>query len=98
MASEESEFTQKPTFLQAGLPRQGPQRRSPEGADASAAGAPGAGPTTGGFTVGGARIRQSDKARQRYAWMYDDEDIWGADSVQCIPPVINGDDWRAPKV
>jgi hypothetical protein len=30
--------------------------------------------------------------------MYDDEDIWGADGVDCVPPVIDGDAWRAPRM
>jgi hypothetical protein len=64
---------------------------------ASAAGAPDAGPAADGFP-GGARTGRSHKERHRYAWLYDDDDIWGADRVDCVPPVIDGDDWRAPRV
>jgi hypothetical protein len=39
-----------------------------------------------------------DAQRQRYPWMYDDEDIWGADTGGFAPPVTSGDDWRAPRV
>ena len=51
---------------------------------------------TTGFPMGGAGAGQSERERRRYAWMYDDEDIWGADGVDCVPPVIYGDDWQGP--
>jgi len=71
---------------------------SPEAVDPSAAGAQDARPATGGITAGGARIRQPEKERRRYAWLYDDEDIWGTAGFGCVPAVIDGDDWRAPRV
>jgi uncharacterized protein YukE len=50
-----------------------------------------------GLPMGGAGASQSERERRRYAWMYDDEDIWGADGVDCVPPVIYGDDWQGPR-
>jgi hypothetical protein len=50
-----------------------------------------------GFPMGGAGTGQSERERRRYAWMYDDEDIWGTDGVDCVPPVIYGDDGQGPR-
>jgi hypothetical protein len=39
-----------------------------------------------------------ERDRRRYAWMYEDEDIWGTDGVDCVPPSTYGDDWHAPRM
>jgi len=28
--------------------------------------------------------------------MYEDDEIWGADGTDCVPPVIYGDEWQSP--
>ena len=61
--------------------------------DTSAVGAQEAGPGMTGFPMTGGGAGQSDKERQRHAWMNEDEDIWVSD-VPVVPPVIYGDvDW-----
>jgi hypothetical protein len=30
--------------------------------------------------------------------MYEDEDIWGTDIVDCVPPSTYGYDWHAPRM
>ena len=53
----------------------------------AAAGAEGgtAGPGLAGFPMAGAGAgNQSEKERQRHAWMYEDEDIWGG-PTDCVP-------------
>lgn len=56
----------------------------------AAAGAEGsAAPGMAGFPMTGVGAGQSEKDRQRQAWMYEDEDIWGL-PTDCIPPVIEG--------
>jgi hypothetical protein len=63
------------------------------------AGRPDAGPALAGFPAGSACTGpRPERDRRRYAWMYDDEDIWGADGAGCVPPVIDGDAWRAPRM
>jgi hypothetical protein len=39
-----------------------------------------------------------ERNRRRYAWMYEDEDIWGTDIVDCVPPSTYGYDWHAPRM
>jgi uncharacterized protein YukE len=50
-----------------------------------------------GFPMGGAGGAAAERERRRYAWMYEDEDVWGADGTDCVPPVIYGHDWRGPR-
>jgi hypothetical protein len=97
MATGRSDFTQTYTSRPAERPGPDAQLRSPGAVDASAAGAEGAGPAVARFR-GGAPTGRSDGERHRYAWLYDDEDIWGADRAGCAPPVIDGHDWRAPRI
>jgi hypothetical protein len=35
--------------------------------------------------------------RERYAWLYDDEDIWAVVELQGAPPDARGDDRRRPR-
>ena len=97
MATGQSDFTHIYTSRQAGLPGLDAQPRSPGAVDAAAAGAADAGPTVPGFP-GEALTGRSGRKRHRYAWLYDDEDIWGAEGVDDAPPVTDGDDWRAPRI
>ncbi len=46
--------------------------------------------------AGGGAAR-AERDRRRYAWMYEDEDIWGTDGVS-VPPSTYGDDWHAPRM
>ena len=43
-------------------------------------------------------VAHPERDRRRYAWMYEDEDIWGTDGVGCVPPSTYGDDWHAPRM
>jgi hypothetical protein len=47
---------------------------------------------------GATEMARSDRDRRRYAWMYEDEDIWGSDVVDCVPPSTYGYDWHAPRM
>lgn len=67
-----------------------------ESADPSAAGGRDAGRATAGFPMGGAAAGQPERDRRRHAWMYEDDEIWGADGTDCVPPVIYGDEWQSP--
>lgn len=40
----------------------------------------------------------AERDRRRYAWMYEDEDIWGTEGADCVPPPAHGHDWHAPRV
>jgi hypothetical protein len=97
MAAGQSDFTHSYASWQAGWPGLDAQPRSPEAVDAGPAGATDAGPTVPGFP-GEPRTGRSGRKRDRYAWLYDDEDIWGAEGVDGAPTVIDGDDWRAPRI
>jgi hypothetical protein len=97
MAAGQSDFTQTNTSRQAEVPGPEAQLRSSGAVSASAAGPEDAGPAVARLP-GAARAGRPDRERHRYAWLYDDEDIWGADRVDCVPPVIDGDDWRAPRI
>lgn len=97
MASGQSDFTQTYASRKAELPGLDAQPRSPGAVGAAGAGAADAGPAAAGFT-GGAQTGWSDRKRRRYAWLYDDEDIWGAEGAGGAPSVIDGDDWRAPRI
>jgi hypothetical protein len=48
--------------------------------------------------VGAAGAARPERNRGRYAWMYEDEDIWGTDIVDCVPPSTYGYDWHAPRM
>jgi hypothetical protein len=39
-----------------------------------------------------------ERDRRRYSWMYEDEDIWGSDVADCVPPSTYGYDWHAPRM
>lgn len=94
MATGQSDFTQTYASRKAELPGLDARPVSPGAVDAAAAGA---GPAVPGFP-GGARTGLSDRIRQRYAWLYDDEDIWGPDGADGAPTAIDGDGWRAPRM
>ena len=47
---------------------------------------------------GASGMARPERNRWRYAWMYEDEDIWGTDLADCVPPSIYGDDWHAPRM
>jgi hypothetical protein len=97
MATRQSDFTQTYASWQAEPPGPDARLRSPGAVATSAAGGEDAGPAMAGFP-GGAQKGQSGRERRRYAWLYDDDDIWGADRIDRAPPVIDGDDWRAPRI
>jgi len=97
MAAGRSDFSQTHTFPQAEVSGLGAPPWPPGAGDAAAAGTLDAGRQITGFAMRGAGAGRPDRDRQRYAWLYDDEDIWRADSVDCVPPMIWGDDWRAPR-
>jgi hypothetical protein len=46
----------------------------------------------------GAGVARPERDRRRYAWMYEDEDLWGTDVVDCVPPSTYGYDWHAPRM
>jgi hypothetical protein len=48
-----------------------------------------------GPAAAAARLRPD---RARYAWLYEDDDIWGADTAGSTPPRSHGDDWHAPRL
>jgi hypothetical protein len=48
--------------------------------------------------AGAAVAARPERNRGRYAWMYEDEDIWGTDIVDCVPPSTYGYDWHAPRM
>jgi hypothetical protein len=48
--------------------------------------------------AGAAGAARPERNRGRYAWMYEDEDIWGTDIVDCVPPSTYGYDWHAPRM
>ena len=48
--------------------------------------------------TGSAEVTRHERDRRRYAWMYEDEDIWGSDVADCIPPAAHGYDWHAPRM
>lgn len=98
MATGHSNFTPASASLRTHGPGLGAVPGSAGTPNACAADAQDAGPATAGLPAVGARTARPDRKRQRYAWMYDDDDIWGADALECVPPVINGDDWRAPRM
>jgi hypothetical protein len=43
-------------------------------------------------------VARPERDRRRYAWMYEDEDIWGSDVADCVPPSTYGYDWHAPRM
>jgi hypothetical protein len=55
--------------------------------------------------MGAGRTSEADSAadkaagrdRKRYAWLYEDEDIWGAEGADGVPPVSRGDDQPGPR-
>jgi hypothetical protein len=68
-------------------------------APAPLAGAVVAGAVVAGAVVAGAVVAaRPERNRHRYAWMYEDEDIWGTDIVDCVPPSTYGYDWHAPRM
>jgi hypothetical protein len=53
------------------------------------------GPMRAGSAVAAARPQPD---RGRYAWLYEDDDIWGGDAAGSVPPLTYGDDWHAPRL
>ncbi|GEM_PF-3679250 len=74
-----------------------PQNPRPGVVDGAAGGAHRGGPgqACAGPAAGAARPRPD---RARYAWLYEDDDIWGADTAGSTPPLSYGDDWHAPRL
>lgn len=99
MATGQSDFTQTHASRQAQAHAPGIRPRSPDPAEAWAERADGSGPAVGGSPgVFPGDARSGRSGRRRYAWLWDDEDIWGGDGAGRIPSVIDGDDWRAPRM
>jgi hypothetical protein len=48
--------------------------------------------------TGSAEAARRERDHRRYAWMYEDEDIWGTEVADCVPPSTYGYDWHAPRM